>query len=76
MQAERILILFLFFVAAISSEEATTVDVYAGPTDCDAPDRVRTGDTLGIRYAGTIDASSAAGEPGSQFASSGEGVAE
>ena len=47
---------------------AYTVNVYEGPTSCE--DAVAAGDFLNMHYTGTIDATSATGEPGKQFDSS------
>ncbi len=45
-----------------------TVDVYEGPTECERS--VQKMDYLMMHYTGTIDASSATGNPGEKFDSS------
>eukprot|EP00584_Thalassiosira_punctigera_P010574 CAMPEP_0172533380 /NCGR_PEP_ID=MMETSP1067-20121228/6109_1 /TAXON_ID=265564 ORGANISM="Thalassiosira punctigera, Strain Tpunct2005C2" /NCGR_SAMPLE_ID=MMETSP1067 /ASSEMBLY_ACC=CAM_ASM_000444 /LENGTH=438 /DNA_ID=CAMNT_0013318025 /DNA_START=32 /DNA_END=1345 /DNA_ORIENTATION=+ len=46
------------------------VEVYEGPTECDGPNKVERGNKVRINFVGTIDKSSAAGEPGKKFGSS------
>jgi len=46
------------------------VDVYEGPKTCEDSEKVTAGRYLSMHYTGTIDASSEAGTPGSQFDSS------
>ena len=50
-----------------------TVAQYDGPARCSAEDTAELGDVILLHYVGTIDASSAAGTPGEQFASTREG---
>ena len=52
------------------SESELKVDVYEGPTECDAADMVKKGDHLSMHYTGTIAESSETGEKGKQFDSS------
>ena len=49
------------------------VDVYEGPTKCNASEWVREGRFVKLHYTGTIDESSATGEKGSVFDSSRDG---
>ena len=59
-------------VAITAAADVLNVNVYEGPTECDAADRVKVGDQLGMHYTGTIDESSQTGEAGKQFDSSRE----
>lgn len=69
MQVRRIIV-FACLAAAIAAVEELKVDVYEGPTECDAADKVEVGDQLGMHYSGTIDESSKTGEPSTPFGSS------
>lgn len=65
--------LFTALVATPASVFAATelkVTVYEGPTECEASDKVKSGDFLSMHYTGTIDESSETGEKGSKFDSS------
>mmetsp|Transcript_25341 Transcript_25341/g.28347 ORF Transcript_25341/g.28347 Transcript_25341/m.28347 type:complete len:217 (-) Transcript_25341:234-884(-) len=53
-----------------TSASELQVDVYEGPTECDADQTVTSGNNLSMHYTGTIDQSSATGEKGKQFDSS------
>merc|ERR1712086_1235654 len=54
----------------VHSADTVQVTVYEGPKECEDVDKVVAGKYLSMHYTGTIDASSAAGEPGKQFDSS------
>jgi len=55
---------------AVHSADTLQVTVYEGPKECEDADKVVAGKYISMHYTGTIDASSAAGEPGKQFDSS------
>ena len=59
-------------LAAASAAAATeaSIDIYEGPTTCEAADKAEVGKKLTMHYVGTIDASSKTGLPGKQFDSS------
>jgi len=55
---------------AVNSADTLQVTVYEGPKECVDAEKVSMGRHISMHYTGTIDASSAAGEPGKQFDSS------
>jgi FKBP-type peptidyl-prolyl cis-trans isomerase len=62
-------VLLAVFVAATAADELV-VKQYEGPRMCEAKDKVKKGDQLGMHYTGTIDKTSKTGTPGKQFDSS------
>jgi len=62
-----VLTILLGYAAAAT---ALGANVYEGPTECIDTDRIKVADRVGIHYVGTIDSSSATGEPGAEFDSS------
>jgi len=68
--ALRSIISLGLLVLAVHSADVVQVTVYEGPKECEDVDKVVSGRYLSMHYTGTIDATSAAGEPGKQFDSS------
>jgi len=67
-----LLVVFSILGACANAQSSSSPkrNVYAGPTTCDEGEQVKSGDYLRMHYTGTIDKSSATGEPGKQFDSS------
>jgi len=60
----------LLLHVTLTSAAELKVDVYDGPKECEESEKVVDGKYLSMHYTGTIDASSATGDPGKKFDSS------
>eukprot|EP00933_Yihiella_yeosuensis_P026062 TRINITY_DN20224_c3_g1_i1.p1 TRINITY_DN20224_c3_g1~~TRINITY_DN20224_c3_g1_i1.p1 ORF type:complete len:220 (-),score=51.44 TRINITY_DN20224_c3_g1_i1:195-815(-) len=59
--------LLILILVVFANADKLEVKVYEGPTECDHEDTIERGNTIRLRYTGTIDESSKTGEPGKTF---------